>query len=86
MKIHVGNLAPETKKEDLEKAFATFGPVTSVDIIADKDTGKSRGYGFVEMANAEEGAKAITGMHEKELNGNALAVTEARKKPESAAK
>lgn len=80
MRIHVGNLAPETTKEDLEKAFATFGPVTTVDIITDKDTGKPRGYGFVEMTNAEDGKKAIAGMHETELNGNAMAVTEARKR------
>ena len=86
MKIHVGNLAAETKTADLEKAFATFGPVATVEIIADKDTGKPRGYGFVEMTNAEEGAKAITGMNETELNGKAMAVSEARRKPEAASK
>ena len=86
MEIHVGNLSPDTKKEDLQKAFETYGTVTRVNIAADKVTGKPRGFAFVEMSSSDEGAKAIAGMHEQELNGNAIAVSEARKRGTTSAR
>jgi RNA recognition motif-containing protein len=80
MKIYVGNLSPDTKQEDLQKAFETYGEVTAVNVIADRETGRPRGFAFVEMPSSDEGAKAIAGMHEQELQGNALTVAEAHKK------
>ena len=83
MKLHVGNLSAETKKEDLQTAFATYGAVTNVSVASDKDTGKPRGFAFVEMASSDEGTKAIAGLHGKEMQGKAITVSEARKKGES---
>jgi len=80
MKIHVGNLSPDTKSDDLQKAFEAFGAVTAVNVIEDKITGKPRGFAFIEMATSEDGAKAIAGLHEQDMNGNAILVSEARKK------
>ena len=82
MKIHVGNLAPETKTEDLQKAFEKFGTVTRVNVVQDKETGEPRGFAFVEMSSSDEGTKAIAGMHEQDLGGKAITVQEARKKGE----
>lgn len=82
MKIHVGNLSADTKQEDLKTAFETYGAVTNVSVAADKETGKPRGYAFVEMSSEEEGTKAIAGMHEKEMHGKAITVSEARKQGE----
>jgi cold-inducible RNA-binding protein len=83
MKIHVGNLSTETKKEDLKTAFETFGAVTNVSLASDKDTGKPRGFAFVEMSSSDEGAKAILGLNDKEMNGKNITVQEARKKAEN---
>ena len=80
MKIHVGNLSTDTKEEDLQTAFGKFGEVTSVAVVADKETGQPRGFAFVEMASEEDGAKAIAGLHDQDLQGNTIAVSEARKK------
>ena len=79
MKIHVGNLSSETKQEDLQKAFETYGPVSGVNVIADKVTGEPRGFAFVEMSSSEDAAKAIAGMDNKELHGHSIRVQEARK-------
>ncbi|MEN6409498.1 MAG: RNA-binding protein [Anaerolineaceae bacterium] len=78
MNIYVGNLSFRATEEDLQQAFAAFGQVTSVAIIKDQFTGKSRGFGFVEMANAAEGQAAIAGLNGKDLQGRALTVNEAR--------
>ena len=80
MNIFVGNMARETVDEDLRTAFSAFGEVTAVSIIKDKFTGEPRGFGFVEMANKEEGQAAITGMSGKEIKGRPLTVNEARPK------
>lgn len=85
MKIHVGNLSTETKTEDLQKAFEKYGTVTRVNVVQDKDTGQPKGFAFVEMSTSDEGTKAIAGMHEQELQGNAITVAEARKKRNSRA-
>jgi cold-inducible RNA-binding protein len=78
MKIYVGNMPYGVTEEDLKVAFEAFGQVTSVTIIKDKMSGQSKGFGFVEMASAEQGQAAISGMNEKEMKGRKLNVNEAR--------
>lgn len=76
--IYVGNLSWNSTEEGLHEAFAAFGEVKSAKIISDRETGRSRGFGFVEMENDEEGRKAIEGMNDQELDGRPLRVNEAR--------
>jgi len=83
MKIYVGNLSYEVTEEDLKQSFEQFGQVESVAIITDKFTGKSKGFGFVEMASKAEGRSAIDGLNGKELKGRTLNVNEARPRTES---
>lgn len=78
MKIYVGNLSFDATEEQLRESFAGFGEVSGCNIITDKFTGKSRGFGFVEMSNQDEGNAAISGMNGQELAGRALNVNEAR--------
>jgi RNA recognition motif-containing protein len=78
MKLYVGNLAFETSSNDLQTLFAQAGTVESVSLIEDRETGRSRGFGFVEMSSKEEGAAAIQQFNGKELGGRALNVNEAR--------
>jgi RNA recognition motif-containing protein len=78
MNIYVGNLSYETTEEDLRSAFEQFGAVESVNIIKDKFSGQSKGFGFVEMPAKAEGQSAIDGLNGKENNGRALKVNEAR--------
>ena len=78
MNIYVGNLARELTEEELREAFTEFGEVTSAKIITDRDSGISRGFGFVEMAGKSEAQSAITGLNGKELKGRTLTVNEAR--------
>jgi RNA recognition motif-containing protein len=80
MKIYVGNLSKETTEPQLRETFEKFGEVTSANIVMDKESGKSRGFGFVEMASTEHGQKAITEMDSKDLAGNPLKVNEAKKR------
>ena len=80
MNIFVGNLAFSTRDEDLRSAFAKFGQVESAQVIMDRQTGRSRGFGFVEMPNREEALKAISGMNGADLGGRPLTVNEARPK------
>jgi len=83
MNIYVGNLSYEVTEEDLRLALEEFGQVESVAIIKDKYTGKSKGFGFVEMASKAEGQSAIDGLNGKELKGRTLIVNEARPRTES---
>jgi RNA recognition motif-containing protein len=76
--IYVGNLSFRTGEEELEAAFSSFGTVDKVTILKDKETGRSRGFGFVEMSNKEEADRAIMSMNGRELGGRALQVNEAR--------
>jgi len=76
--IYVGNLSFDATEEDLRQAFQSFGQVASVSIIQDKFSGKSRGFGFVEMPNKAEADKAIAGMNGKDIKGRALKVNEAK--------
>jgi RNA recognition motif-containing protein len=78
MKLYVGNLSFQTTRQDLEAAFAQAGTVQSVNVIEDRDTGRSRGFAFVEMSTNEEGAAAIDQFNGKELGGRALKVNEAK--------
>jgi RNA recognition motif-containing protein len=76
--IFVGNLAYDTTDTDLEAAFSAFGPVERASVVRDRDTGQSRGFGFVEMTNANDANRAIAALNGQELNGRALNVNEAR--------
>jgi cold-inducible RNA-binding protein len=78
MKLYVGNLSFDTGESDLRAAFEAHGTVESVAVVSDKFTGRSRGFGFVEMNNAEEARKAMAELNEKELDGRKLNVNEAR--------
>jgi cold-inducible RNA-binding protein len=82
MKLYVGNLAFQTSSGDLQELFGQAGTVTSASIIEDRDTGRSRGFGFVEMASKEEGDAAIAQFNGKEFNGRNLTVNEARPREE----
>jgi RNA recognition motif-containing protein len=78
--IFVGNLAYAVTDRDLRQAFEAYGQVTSASVILDKMTGKSRGFGFVEMTNREEAQAAIQGLNQKDLKGRAIRVNEAQPK------
>ena len=78
MNIYVGNLSYETGNAELKEAFARFGQVDEARVIEDKYTGRSRGFGFVEMANDSEAQTAIAEMNGKDLQGRTITVNEAR--------
>src|SRR5918999_36638 len=78
MKLYVGNLSFQTSSEDLQELFAKAGTVESATVVEDRETGRSRGFGFVEMATNEEGQAAIQQFNGKEFNGRNLTVNEAR--------
>ena len=78
IKLYVGNLAFRTSSEDLQQLFSQAGTVESASVVEDRDTGRSRGFGFVEMASKEEGEAAIAQFNGKELDGRNLTVNEAR--------
>lgn len=80
MNIFVAKLNFKTRKEDLEAAFAQFGQVTSVKIVRDKETGRSKGYGFIEMPNDDEANQAIAALNEKEFDERVLVVKSANPK------
>jgi len=83
MKIYVGNLPYEITEEELRQEFGTFGEVKSVSIIADKYTGRPRGFGFVEMPTVSEGQAAIAGLNGKAMKDQTLNVNAARPPSES---
>lgn len=80
MKLYVGNLSFDTSDQELEDLFAQAGTVESVNIITDRDTGRSRGFGFVEMSSAEEANAAIAQFNETEFEGRNIIVNEARQR------
>jgi len=82
MNIYVGNLSFDTTEEQLRQAFGGFGEVSTVNIITDKYSGESRGFGFVEMSSKDEAMAAIAGLNGQELNGRTLNVNEARPRPD----
>ena len=77
-KLYVGNLAFQTTSQDLQELFAQAGTVESANVIEDRDTGRSKGFAFVEMSTQEEAASAIEQFNGKEVGGRALKVNEAR--------
>jgi RNA recognition motif-containing protein len=76
--VFVGNMSFETTESGLRSIFEPFGEIMRVNIITDRDTGRARGFGFVEMSNDEEAAKAITALNGTEMDGRALNVNEAK--------
>jgi len=82
MNIYVGNLSFTTNEADLKEAFQAFGEVSSCNIIKDKYSGESRGFGFVEMPNKEEADKAMSMLNGKDLKGRTLKVNEAKARTE----
>jgi RNA recognition motif-containing protein len=78
MNIYVGNLSYSMSEGELRDAFGAFGEVSSVKILVDRETGRSRGFGFVEMPNQGEAETAITQLNGKDLGGRALRINEAR--------
>ena len=82
MNIYVGNLSYTLEESELQDAFAEFGEVSSVKILMDRETGRSRGFGFVEMPNQAEGEAAVAQLNGKDVGGRALRVNEARPREE----
>ncbi len=80
--IFVGNLSFNTSEDELRQMFEPFGQVDRVSIMTDRDTGRSRGFGFVEMTSNEDGEKAIAGLNGSQVGGRTLNVNEARPKTE----
>lgn len=78
MKIYAGNLSYSVSDEDLRAAFARFGTVDSADVIMDRATGRSKGFGFVEMSDPSEAKAAIDGLNGKDMGGRSVNVNEAR--------
>jgi RNA recognition motif-containing protein len=78
MKLYVGNLSFNTSTQDLTELFGTVGTVQSTNIIEDRETGRSRGFGFVEMSSKEEGQNAISQLNGKEIDGRELKINEAK--------
>ena len=82
MNMYVGNLSYEMSEENLRNEFAEYGEVKSAKIITDRDTGRSRGFGFVEMNSDGEGKKAMEALNGKDFEGRELVVNEARPREE----
>lgn len=83
MNLYVGNLSFQTREEDLRSLFEQYGEVTSVKIITDRATGKSKGFAFVEMADNEDSMNAIRELNNKEIGGRSIKVNEAQKREDS---
>jgi len=82
LRIYVGNLAYETGEQELRQAFEVHGEIQEVSVVRDRDTGRSRGFGFVEMPTSEEAQAAIAELNGKDLGGRTLTVNEARARQE----
>ena len=80
--IYVGNLAHSATEDDLRQAFSEYGSVTAVNIIKDRETGRPRGFAFIEMADGNEAATAIKELNLREISGRSITVNEARPKTE----
>jgi RNA recognition motif-containing protein len=78
MNIYVGNLSYSVTEDELRQTFSAYGQVTAANVIKDRDSGQSKGFGFVEMASSEEAQAAIAALNGKELKGRAMTVNEAR--------
>ena len=82
MQIYVGNLSYDATEEALEQAFSQYGDVKSVNIVKDRETGRSRGFGFIEMSDSQAGQQAIEGLNLQRIDGRAMTVNEARPREE----
>ena len=78
MKLYVGNLSYQTGDSELQELFATYGEVESARVITDRDSGRSKGFGFVELTNRSDGEKAIAELNGKEIDGRQVKVNEAK--------
>jgi RNA recognition motif-containing protein len=83
MKLYVGNLSFATREDDLRQLFSSYGTPDSVAVISDRDTGRSKGFGFVEFSNDDEARAAMSALNGRELDGRALTVNEARPRTEA---
>jgi RNA recognition motif-containing protein len=83
--LFVGNMSFQTTESDLRTAFEQYGEIARIQVMTDRDTGRARGFAFVEMADEQAAANAIAGLNGKELDGRALNVNEAKPKPERSA-
>jgi RNA recognition motif-containing protein len=81
-RLYVGNLSYNTTNDSLETLFAEFGKVQSAQVVMDRDTGRSKGFGFVEMSDNGQAQAAIAGLNQKEVDGRSLTVNEARPREE----
>ncbi len=86
MNVFVAKLSPATTAQDLETLFGVYGEIVSVKVIFDKETGNSKGYGFVEMKNDNEALAAIEALNDSEVDGRPIVVKEARPREENAPK
>jgi RNA recognition motif-containing protein len=84
-KIYVGNLSFKTSEDNLRNSFSSYGNVVSAKIITERDSGRSKGFGFVEMSTDSEAAAAISGLNGTDLDGRSLRVNEAQEKPRNSA-
>ena len=82
MNIYVGNISYTMTEEDLRQFFSEYGTVTNANIITDRNTGRSKGFGFVEMENQGEAEKAIEALNGNEINGRSVTVNQARPREE----
>lgn len=82
MNIYVSNLSFNTSDAELSELFSTFGEVSSAKVITDRETGRSRGFGFVEMPSEDEGKEAMAGLNNKEVEGRAMSVSVAKPREE----
>lgn len=80
MRLYVGNLAFSTTDEDLRALFSPYGNVTDVRVVSDRDTGRSRGFGFVEFPNDDEARAAMAALNQQEVEGRTITVNEARER------
>ncbi len=80
-KLYVGNLSYNTTEEDVRELFTPYGEITSLNLISDRDTGRPKGFGFVEMSTDQEARGAISGLNAREVDGRQIRVNEANDRP-----
>ena len=81
-KLYVGNLAYNTTEDELRQLFSSYGTINSLNLISDRDTGRPKGFGFVEMSTEQEAQAAISGLNAREIDGREIKVNEANERPQ----